>query len=141
MEYIMSCFNIICSLLICGWYRYTKFNRLYVRKNTATLTDSVLQLGIGDTQQQTFYSVSKVNSDFMNVIPTDGTLVRWVFMMDSQEDTYERVVYSLLDMSGNIGGLYGVFIAGGGVIIGLFAQRLFEFSMISRLYQTSEDIS
>ena len=60
-------------------------------------------------------------------------------MMDAQEDLYERVVYSLLDMSGNIGGLYGVFLAGGGVIIGYFAQRLLEFSMLSRLYQTIEN--
>lgn len=49
--------------------------------------------------------------------------------------TYERSVFSVLDFFGNIGGLNEILEVAGGLLVGLFSQKLLMYSLIKSLYQ------
>lgn len=57
------------------------------------------------------------------------------FFKDSHSVTYERSVYAVLDFFGDIGGLNEILKVTGGMIVGLFSQRLLMYSLLKRLYQ------
>ena len=57
------------------------------------------------------------------------------FAKDPQTDTYQRTVFSVLDFFGNIGGLNEVLERIGELIVAIFAERLFTYSIVSNLYQ------
>jgi hypothetical protein len=60
-------------------------------------------------------------------------------VLDPQIDQYEREVFTILDLIGNIGGLLEVCQLGGVFIIGVFSEKLFYFSVINRLHHLEVD--
>lgn len=63
-------------------------------------------------------------------------LATFLIAIDEETAYYSRTVYSILDLTGQLGGVFEIFDIFGGIFIGLFADKLFVFSIISRLYQT-----
>lgn len=60
------------------------------------------------------------------------------FVKDAVINTYERSVFSVLDFTGNLGGLFEVLEITGSIIVGLFSSKLFFYSFLSRLYQVDK---
>ena len=57
---------------------------------------------------------------------------------DSTSISYERQVFSFMDVFGNIGGLLEIMSITGGFIVGFFSERTFLFTLLSKLYQIEE---
>lgn len=75
--------------------------------------------------------------DFRNIREDRGdpNLITIRFEKDYEYETYERVVFSFLDLFGNLGGVFEIFSMFGGYIVAIFASRYFNYSIISSLYQ------
>lgn len=57
------------------------------------------------------------------------------FSMDKYFSAYERRIYSIGDMLGQAGGLYGTALIVGGLFVSAVANRLFVSSILNKLYQ------
>ena len=79
-------------------------------------------------------SVSRVSQDLRNR-GAGEELMTIRFQKDYDYDSYEREVFSLLDLFGNLGGLSEICTIIGGLFVGIFADRFFNYSIISSLYQ------
>ena len=106
---------------------------MYVRENEVELKDNIFRL-TPSGQEKSFLSVSRVIQDLRNR-GTDEQVIAIRFEKDYDYDSYEREVFSLLDLFGNLGGLSEVCTIIGGLFVGIFADRLFNYSIISSLYQ------
>jgi len=62
------------------------------------------------------------------------------FRYDNRYFVYERVIYSFLDLIGNIGGLYEGLYFFGYFFVFLFSGRLYQASLMKRLYQERKKI-
>ena len=114
---------------------YVKSSDIFLRNNHVTLADSFFQ--IGTTENKQFYSVETLRPDF--AIDTNGiTYASVVMRMEAREDSYERTVFSMFDFTGLVGGVFEIFEVTGGIIVGLFAYKLYMFSMLSNLYQVQK---
>lgn len=102
-----------------------------LNKNFVKLQDDLFQ--ISDPVEKIFYSVERTQTDLSDYY-NDGTLLEVNFVIDTTFDYYERVVYSFLDMTGQVGGLYEVVKVVVGMIVTFFANKLFMFSIINKLY-------
>ena len=57
------------------------------------------------------------------------------FYKDSTSKSYERQVFGILDVFGNIGGVKEILEIAGALIVGLFSRKIFIFTLLSSLYQ------
>jgi hypothetical protein len=57
---------------------------------------------------------------------------------DPATDTYERSVFSILDLFGNLGGLFEILQITGSLIVGYFSRDLLLYSILSKLYQVNQ---
>ena len=76
-----------------------KIIRSFIRPNTAEFKDSLLDIGFSENKE--FYSIERVDSDF-TIEPATGTLFDYIMLLDPNQDNYERNVYTLFDLSGQI---------------------------------------
>jgi len=60
------------------------------------------------------------------------------FVKDSVSKSYDRSVFSFMEVTGNIGGLFEIFSIAGGIIVGLFSGRTFLYSILPKLYHVEE---
>ena len=60
------------------------------------------------------------------------------FIKDLKTISYERGVFTLLEVIGNIGGLMGIFTVGGSLLVGMFSGKVFLYSILSKIYQVEE---
>ena len=104
---------------------------LYVRENKAVLHDDLIQYG--QNKEHHFYSVERTKTDFED--QTGTAKINVYLTMDNHVYNYERTVFSLLDLTGLIGGAFELCEILGGIFVGYFSQKLLNFSMLSRLYQ------
>ena len=56
------------------------------------------------------------------------------FVKDSSSKSYERSVFGVLDVAGNIGGVFEILSIIGGLIVGIFSGKIFIYSMLAKLY-------
>lgn len=111
-------------------FDFTKENIVYIRQNEAETQDGFF-----------YYTPDGSNSEFLSVDRIDQRLydaeglVSMKFVKDTRKDSFERSVFSILDVLGNIGGLNEVIEVGGGIIVAIFSGKLFLYSLISSLYQ------
>ena len=114
---------------------YVKSANMFVRNNHVTLADSFFQIGI--TEKKQFYSVETIRPDFST--HNAGLVYANILLrMEAREDSYERTVFSIFDFTGLVGGVFEIFEVTGGIIVGLFAYKLYMFSMLSNLYQVQK---
>ena len=63
-----------------------------------------------------------------------GTVMSVIFVKDYNYDSYERQVFSVLELIGSLGGLFEIFSIIGGLFAGVFTKMLFNYSIIQSLY-------
>lgn len=114
--------------LVSGFHKWAN---LYVKKSEAELDDHILQ--ISNTNKIDFLSIDNFLVDF-GPEKGDQALLSLYIRQDSSIDYYERRVYSLLDLTGQVGGLFEVFQAIGSLLVGFFAHKLLLYSFFNKLY-------
>lgn len=97
-------------------------------------THSYFQYSATNEDKLTFVSVDRYEVD-VGSIPSSGNFLSVIFVKDSSYDSYERVTFSFLDATGNIGGLFEVLSVAGFIIVEFFSKNQFFYSLLSRLYQ------
>ena len=114
---------------------FRKISRMFLRQNTAEFRDSLMDIGFTDNKK--FYSVGVEDSDFA-IEPSDGTLYDYVMLLDHNKDNYERSVYSLFDLSGQLGGLYEVLELFGKISVGFITSKMLILTMMSNMYHVQK---
>lgn len=120
-----------------------KVNKLHIRKNYVNLYDDPFSFGLNfgtheDKKTKTFYSVQDSESDFYEGKYTSTKAIVQL-VIDDQEDYYTRNVYTYLDMIGQIGGVFGMLDLFGAFFIAIIADKLFYYSIVSKLYQIHKE--
>jgi hypothetical protein len=114
-----------------------KRKTMFVKKNLVTLNDDPFSTGLNmfssEIQEKVFYSVDR--STFDTLYDFGDILAQFIFVADDREDFYTRNVYNIYDLTGQLGGVFEMFDIVGRVFIVLIASKLFEFSVITQLYQ------
>ena len=70
---------------------------------------------------------------------TDPELLRLWVLQDSNEDLYERRVYSIMDLIGQLGGFFEMLLIIGGVLINSFREKAYLYSVFNKLYTMRND--
>lgn len=96
------------------------------------MTDSFLD-SYGGVKSGTFYSIERSDFDFSAEF--FGQIFACSFVIDSNEDYYERRVYNFFDFTGQLGGLYEIIAIIGGIFVSFFADKILVLSLMSSLYQ------
>lgn len=60
------------------------------------------------------------------------------FVKDSTSKSFERSVFTFMEVTGNIGGLFEILEISGGLLVGLFSGRIFLFSVLPKLYHVDD---
>ena len=60
-------------------------------------------------------------------------------MQDPAQEEYERRVYSIFDLTGQLGGVYEILLITGGFLTSSFWSKIYLCSVFSCLYYTEED--
>jgi hypothetical protein len=117
-----------------------KQRTIFVRKNNAVLNDYYFNLGLPFTEtlitEREFFSITDSQYDMHEKLH-DPAIASYRFFVDPQEDYYSRNVFTFIDLLGQLGGVYEIFDLFGIVFVGFIAHRLFQFSILSRLYQVN----
>jgi hypothetical protein len=117
---------------------FIKEATVFVRKNEAEFEDSFVQFGFKDKKK--FVSISTTNVDLYHRRAHVMTSATVRFVIDPKQETYERVIFSIFDLTGQVGGLYEVFEVVGAFVIGYFTEKLFYYSMFKRIYHVKASI-
>jgi hypothetical protein len=117
---------------------FIKEATVFVRKNEAEFEDSFVQFGFKDKKE--FVSISTTNVDLYHRRAHVMTSATVRFVIDPKQETYERVIFSILNLTGQVGGLYEVFEVVGAFVIGYFTEKLFYYSMFKRIYHVKASI-
>ena len=110
---------------------FRKTVRTFVRPNTAEFRDSLFDLEFLESEQ--FYSVTDYDVD-ISLEVEDGVLLNYIMRLDHNQDHYERSVYTLVDLTGQIGGLYEIFQLVGRLCIGFISSKILILTMMSKMY-------
>ena len=110
---------------------HKKTVRTYLRHNTAEFRDSLFDLEF--SKKEEFYSISEYDVD-MSLEIEDGNLFRYIMRLDHNKDHYERSVYTIIDLTGQIGGLYEIFQLVGKFLIGFISSKILILTMMSKMY-------
>jgi hypothetical protein len=112
--------------------------QVLVAENEYTSDNSLIYNGFAGTEK--FYSINSKNLRPFIYNRGDNSNAFEIFIFLSQEYMeYERSTFTFFDLFGLLGGLLEIFRQFGGYIVTRFSQRLFEFSMISNLYQVDNE--
>ena len=108
--------------------------RLYVKPNNVELQDEIFDFGYTGSNQHRFYSVENTYLDLQTENPFTQLLFYCIFHIDPQTDSYNRSVYTFLDLTGQVGGFYEILEIMGSFFVGIFAEKLLSLSLVSNLY-------
>ena len=96
----------------------------------------------GQSTQKTFYQVEHTKEQ-IELESSTGQIASIYFRFDYEYSIYERRIYSLGELLGQIGGLFQIILMVGVTIVSLFSEKLFVSSIIRKIYQiddTREDV-
>ena len=110
-----------------------KIIKMYAKLNKATLNDDYLKLKSAVDKQ--FFSIDRVQNDSAldEVYIFNGNI-----FMDPNRDLYQRSVFTILDLFGTIGGIYGLLVSACGFMIGFISTQVMLSSIFRRLYYTNK---
>ena len=110
---------------------FRKISRAYIRPNKAEFRDSLVDLEFSEKKE--FYSVESTIDDFSAEFD-NGNLFTYQMLLDHNRDNYERSVYTLTDMFGQVGGVFELFKAIGSVLIGFISSKILVLTMMGSMY-------
>ncbi|CAI2386634.1 unnamed protein product [Moneuplotes crassus] len=105
----------------------------FIQVNEAEVQDSYFAYQPGGSNKE-FFEIERVDTKLISSQVHQGELLNLKFVKDAASKSYERTVFSFMEVTGNIGGLFEILQIAGGFIVGIFSGRLFTFSMFSSLY-------
>ena len=108
---------------------YVKFVKMYAKLSKATLDDDYFKLR--STTEKEFFSIDRVQNDGTN---HNSYIFNAAILMDPNRDLYQRTVFSILDLFGTIGGIFGLLTSVCGLVIGMISVQVMLSSILKRLY-------
>lgn len=109
---------------------------MHAMYNTVEAYDDLLQ--VTGPNDYNFYSVERV--DYSLSTESNKVLAYVKLELDDKSSTFYRQVYSFLDLTGQIGGVNEVLMILGTILTGLFTETLFNYSILSSLYQVDTSL-
>ena len=100
------------------------------RKNEYFLNDDLIQYR--DQQKGSYYSVGREKIDLQEI--HNDTVLSIHFMQDGIVDQYERTIFTFLEMTGQLGGLYEILTLLASFLISSIVQKFFTMSILKNLY-------
>ncbi|CAI2382433.1 unnamed protein product [Moneuplotes crassus] len=117
---------------------YVKRDDVFIQKNEAEIQDSYFAYQPGGSKKE-FVEIHRVDSRLaVQIDDVDNTIYKLLFVKDAETKSYERQVFSLLEVTGNIGGLFEILERTGGFLVALFSGRMFLFSILTKLYHVED---
>ena len=108
---------------------FQKNTYISIKKSKVELIDSFFQLG--QSEEKTFYSVGKTNTDLIVIGSASNTLLTLRFVQDPSLEEYERRVYSIFDVTGKLGGVYEILFIIGAFLTRKFNSKTYLYSVFS----------
>jgi hypothetical protein len=105
---------------------------IFIRKNEAEFEDRFIQLGFPNEKE--FFQVVS-HTDSFESEPSAGDILTIYFRYDKNADKYERQIFSLAELLGQVGGFFGSLLTIGSIFIFIFSERLFFSSVLRKIYQ------
>ena len=109
---------------------YQKSISIYVKRNKATFNDDYLKIKSATIRE--FFNVGKIISDLG--ADSANTVYEASILLDPSKDVYQRSVFTIMDLFGVIGGIYGLLISGWGLLVGIISSQILLSSVFRRLY-------
>ena len=81
---------------------------------------------------ENFFNVGKIISDLG--ADSANTVYEASILLDPSKDVYQRSVFTIMDLFGVIGGIYGLMISGWGLLVGIISSQILLSSVFRRLY-------
>ncbi|CAI2363351.1 unnamed protein product [Moneuplotes crassus] len=125
---------------------YTKEYYVRIQKNSIETQDNYFAYKPGGDESEIYeiQESSLFNFTIENNLSVEGatskTLLSVQFVKDPFARSYDRGVYTILAVIGDIGGLLGVFMVAGGLVVNLFSEKLFFYSFLKKVIQVEEPI-
>ena len=114
----------------------SKFVKIYSKLNKATLDDDYMM--IKSTKNQEFFSVDNIRND-IGAYGSDF-VAQALILMDSNRDIYQRSVFTILDLFGTIGGIFGLLTSAFGFLLSMITTQIMMSSVFRRLYYSCEEL-
>ncbi|CDW80946.1 UNKNOWN [Stylonychia lemnae] len=105
---------------------------IYVRQSFTNLNDEFFSFESG--MNKSLYSIQRQKDVIMETSYRGITYVSVQVRLDSYQDTYNRQIYGLMDLLGDVGGVQTIFIVVGSLLTGMFAERLLYGKMMNQIY-------
>ncbi|CAI2382440.1 unnamed protein product [Moneuplotes crassus] len=117
---------------------YVKRDDVFIQNNEAEIQDSYFAYQPGGSKKE-FVEIHRVDSRLaVQIDAVDNSIYKLLFVKDAETKSYERQVFSLLEVTGNIGGLFEILERTGGFLVALFSGRMFLFSILTKLYHVED---
>ncbi|CAI2374751.1 unnamed protein product [Moneuplotes crassus] len=108
-----------------------------IQKNEAEIQDDYFAFAPGGDVTEFIGFESVENNMFSERSPANN-LLNVLFIKDSASISYERTVFTVLEAFGNIGGLIEILYVGGSLVVNLFANTQYFYSVFGHMYQVEE---
>ena len=115
---------------------FRKKTDIFVRQNEVSLIDDLVQLG--QSNETEFYQVINYREQLELEDASDLEFLSVFIRFDAFYDVYERRVYSIGDLLGQLGGVYESLMLSGALLVGVFSERLFISSILHKIYQIDQ---
>ena len=92
---------------------------------------------MGNPYHHEFWSIDKI--DYNIELFHLNQYLSIIFQLDQQKDVYNRVTYSLLDMTGQIGGVFEIFTLLCGFAVSAFNKRMLLYCLMQNIYYTQNN--
>ena len=104
---------------------FTKTILLFAQSRNSIKNDDYLSFW-GDPTNDRFVGLESYIQDIDSESSNDNALISFIFKLDPVQQQYTRGVYNFLQFSGDLGGVFQVLEIIGGIVVGIFAQKLFK---------------
>jgi hypothetical protein len=88
---------------------------------------------------ETFYSLDASISKLNNYEASNKPYIEAIFSLSNRYDVYERNVYTIFDMLGQLGGVFEILFILGSYVVPFISRKMFYNSLISDLYYVEEE--
>ncbi|TNV73470.1 hypothetical protein FGO68_gene12963 [Halteria grandinella] len=111
----------------------SKKANIFLMKSEANLQDDYIQLGQSDDIDFVeIYNKHVYENQYTDV---NGYLISFYLRYDSQYNSYNRQIYSIMAFLGDVGGLFSSLFSIGAIFISFINHRLFISAILKNLYQ------
>ena len=116
---------------------FTKSLEVRVQENEASTADNIFYNT--NFKNVKYYNANTRTFGIENVNVNDDNILVIYFNLDSTSDSYERVVFTYIDMFGFLGGLFDFMLFVGLIFVNYFSDKMYHNSVFANLYQVKTD--